>query len=102
MRVARIVTIAAIGIAALPGSFLASQTLADADSTQPSTPPATTAQVSLDTVATQAAAEAALVQMCRDSQHNPDARTRYATTAAAHPETAQQIGPDCVLVIGEP
>jgi len=49
----------------------------------------------LDAVVAKAAAKAALVMMCQRGQLDPNAESTYLAAAAAHPDLAADIGPDC-------
>jgi hypothetical protein len=98
MRITRSAVVVVVAAAALSGSFVPSQTLAEAHSaTRPTQQTTTTSQISLDAVTAQAANEAGLVQVCLAGLHDADAHARYAATAAAHPAIAAQIGPDCAI-----
>ena len=56
----------------------------------------------LDAAVAQAADKAALVMMCERGQLDPSAESRYLATAAAHPDLAGDIGPDCRLATFAP
>jgi hypothetical protein len=45
---------------------------------------------------------AALVDLCGDGLHDPDAQARYQRARAAQPSLAYGIGPDCRLIITGP
>ena len=89
-------------VAAVSGSFLLSQALADTSSPIKPSPAASTTQPSSGDVSIRAATLAGLAQMCLDGQHNAYAHARYEATAAANPTVAQQIGADCNPVIVKP
>ena len=102
MKITRSVTVAVVGVAAVSGSFLLSQALADTSPPLNPSPAASTTQHSSGDVSIRAATLAGLAQMCLDAQHNTDAHARYETIAAANPTVAQQIGADCTPVILRP
>jgi hypothetical protein len=47
-------------------------------------------------------AQAALVELCRDGLHDPEAQVRYQQARAAQPSLANGIAPDCRLIVPGP
>src|SRR3954471_15793497 len=102
MKITRSVTVALVGVAAVSGSFLLSQALADPSSPPRPSPAASTPQHSSADISIRAASLAGLAQRCLAGRQNADAHARYETTAAANPTVAQQISADCSPVIVQP
>ena len=95
MHIRRAIAITAVAATAVTsGVFAVSYATAGTSPVRPASTSTTTPFVP-DALAGAAAAEAALVQMCLDGQHDSTARARFDATAATHPDAASQLGADC-------
>ena len=89
-----------VGTGLLASGLLLGQTWADGGSAPPPAPaPASTdaVQTPVDAIALRAADRAALLQLCIAGRQSAEAAAYYREAAAAHPEHAARIGPDCTI-----
>jgi hypothetical protein len=100
MNIKRVAATGAVTIGLAASGIVFSQAWSD-----PATPgpvPTSSSTSSLDAAVAKAAAKAGLVTMCERGQLDSDAESTYEATAAAHPDLAGDIGPDCRIATVTP
>jgi len=100
MNIKRIAASGAVAIGLAGSGLVFSQAWSNPASPRPV--PASSSNVSLDAVVAKAADKAGLVMMCERGRLDPTAESTYQATAAAHPDLAADIGPDCRIVTFAP
>jgi hypothetical protein len=103
MTITKSLTAVFVGVGLTASGLLLGQTLADSGSSSTPAPAAVTTkavQTAFDaSVAPQAAERAGLLQQCIAGQQSAEAAAHYRATAAAHPEHAAHISPDCTIQV---
>ena len=98
MKITRTMVAAAVACAALvTGTAVASQAQDD-----PKPAVVTTDSETLDGIATRAADEAVLAQLCRNADSGPAARKLFEDSAAMHPDLAAQLDDSCAPITPAP
>jgi hypothetical protein len=88
--------VASVAVAAgLAGSGLLFSEAWSNPAPAPPKPASSSTAASIDGAAGRAANTAALVMMCQAGQHDAEAEASYLAAAAAHPDLARDLGPDC-------
>jgi hypothetical protein len=100
MNIRHIAATGAVAIGLAGSGFVFSQ--AWSNPAPPHSVPASSSAPSLDAAVAKAADKAGLVMMCQRGQVDPSAESTYQSTAAAHPDLAADIGPDCRITTFAP